>query len=330
MPNNKYAMAAVILFAGWASSASAGNEISPRIVGGQDAVLSDAPWQAAITIRRSGGTAFCGGVVIGTRWVLTAAHCLDLASDNAVYSLAPASAVSVYTGTAMINGADFGDFSSGVATTFAHRDYNKSNFSNDIALIQLSSDIHANASTVPLANTTDQAVLDSNAGNNIQDLQLSGWGFINTFGTINTDVLQKATLTAVRDDVCATNWATETNLDISTVDGYENHHLCAEQSFTTVCNGDSGGPLVWNDNGVSKLVGIVSFGVRTENESCPISQVPDVFTQVSHYANWIGRCQAGDCYSFTSLVSNEGNGGGSLGWLSLIPFGALALRRRLS
>lgn len=332
MSKNKYAMAVAILVGGWVSSVSAGSEVSPRIVGGQDAILSDAPWQAAITIQRPGGMFFCGGVVIGTRWVLTAAHCLDLAGDNAAYSLAPASAVSVYTGTAIRNGSDFGDFRSGVATTFAHRDYNKSNFSNDIALIQLSSDIHANASAVPLANISDQTALDGNAGNNIHDLLVTGWGRTNTLATATTDILQKADFTAVSDGVCATEWAARTGSDLSSVDGYENRYLCAEQSAISVCSGDSGGPLVWDDNGISKLVGIVSFGLKTESERCPTDIVPDVFTQVSNYTNWVSNCQAGNCNTFRPLISNGGNsgGGGSLGWLSLIPLGLLAFRRRLS
>src|SRR5688500_4084665 len=45
------------------------------IIGGQKANITTIPWQAAIRNRRSSG-AICGGSIIGTRWVLTAASCL--------------------------------------------------------------------------------------------------------------------------------------------------------------------------------------------------------------------------------------------------------------
>lgn len=330
MYSKKYVVAVAILTSAFASSSNAENAVSPRIVGGQDATISEAPWQAAVTIRRSGGTAFCGGIVIGSRWVLTAAHCLDLADDNDAYSLAPASEVSVYTGTAVIDGADFNSFRSGVSATFAHRDYNKNNFSNDIALLQLSSDINANASSISLATLADQSALDSNAGNNNQDLQLTGWGFTNVFGTQSTDILQKATLSAVSDSTCASQWAAETDLNLFAIAGYENNYLCAEQSSITACNGDSGGPLVWNDNGTSKLVGVVSFGVKTSSQNCPINRLPDVFTQVSNYSSWVSSCQAGSCNSFSPTNLNSGGGGGSFAWLSLLSLGLLTFRRRLS
>ena len=50
------------------------NRISTtRIVGGTRAQPNQFPWQALITLRDS--KAFCGGSVISTKHVLTAAHC---------------------------------------------------------------------------------------------------------------------------------------------------------------------------------------------------------------------------------------------------------------
>ncbi|WP_269748234.1 trypsin-like serine protease [Enterovibrio coralii] len=88
---------------------------SPNVVGGSDAVITDAPWQAFVRI----GNSFCGGVVIASNWILTAAHCLDTADDDDPFSLAPASSVSVYTGTAETFGANFSSFQSGVSAVYA-------------------------------------------------------------------------------------------------------------------------------------------------------------------------------------------------------------------
>ena len=45
-----------------------------RIIGGTSAVRDEFPWQMAV--QRTDG-AFCGGVLIDNKHVLTAAHCLD-------------------------------------------------------------------------------------------------------------------------------------------------------------------------------------------------------------------------------------------------------------
>jgi len=43
-----------------------------RITGGSTASRAQFPWQVAIIIDNS---YFCGGSLIGSHWVLTAAHC---------------------------------------------------------------------------------------------------------------------------------------------------------------------------------------------------------------------------------------------------------------
>lgn len=187
-------------------------ERAPRVVGGSDALISDAPWQAYVRI----GSAYCGGVVIADRWILTAAHCLDTADDNDAFDLASANDVSVYTGTAEINGVGFSSFQSSVAAIYANSNYDKTTFSNDIALIKLSTDIHANASAVQLADLTVQADVDATANLSNNDLQLTGWGFTNANRTGYTDTLQKAALSTVSDATCASDWGT-------TVSGVSNY-----------------------------------------------------------------------------------------------------------
>lgn len=51
-----------------------------KIVGGTNANAGDAPWQVALTSGTGSNifqAQFCGGTLINSNWVLTAAHCTE-------------------------------------------------------------------------------------------------------------------------------------------------------------------------------------------------------------------------------------------------------------
>ena len=53
-----------------------------RIIGGQEAIHGAFPWQVSFS-NRKGGSPFCGGSIISSKWVISAAHCFE--SDRKVW-----------------------------------------------------------------------------------------------------------------------------------------------------------------------------------------------------------------------------------------------------
>lgn len=49
------------------------NNTNTRIVDGMEASIEEIPWMSSIYVTNTG---YCGAVVIGKNWILSAAHCL--------------------------------------------------------------------------------------------------------------------------------------------------------------------------------------------------------------------------------------------------------------
>ncbi|KAK7066348.1 hypothetical protein SK128_015608, partial [Halocaridina rubra] len=96
-----------------------------RIVGGIEAVPHSWPHQVALFID---GMYFCGGSLISTEWVLTAAHCMDGAGF-----------VDVVMGAHNIRESEPEQVSMTSTDFFVHENWNSFTLSNDISLIRLPS-----------------------------------------------------------------------------------------------------------------------------------------------------------------------------------------------
>lgn len=112
--------------------------ILTKIVGGE--VASPQTWGWAASLRyTSTGSHFCGGSIISSSHILTAAHCtVDLSS---------ASAVRVYVGSIYLSAATQVRT---VSKIYNHPSYSASTYLNDIAILKLSSPLDLNQASVDL------------------------------------------------------------------------------------------------------------------------------------------------------------------------------------
>ncbi|GAB6261630.1 S1 family serine peptidase [Photobacterium sp. R1] len=276
----------------FAEQNSAQEENAPvaRVIGGTTTYAGELPWQALIYIDygRDGNEVYqCGGVIIDMDTVLTAAHCMK--HNNVA---AQSNEVLVWGGITSTSSATIGNAHT-VASVTIHPGYDASTFVNDIALLRLNTGFSSSVQPIQLATVSEQNQADLafensyvHGGESPENLLVSGWGRTSADpdAAVSQD-LQHTLLTGVPDDYCNSVWS---NINSTNLDSF----VCAISPLPNVdrdsCQGDSGGPLVWQNPQASadadfglRLVGLVSFGAQCA------SDVPAVYTEVSHFRTWI-------------------------------------------
>ncbi|XP_033943248.1 chymotrypsin-like elastase family member 2A [Pseudochaenichthys georgianus] len=233
-----------------------------RVVAGEDVRPHSWPWQISLKSDGSGRWRHvCGGTLISSDWVLTAAHCIN---DRYNYS--------VELGKHSLKTTEEGSITRSAATIISHDDYNTMLSRNDIALIKLSSPVTFSDTVMPACLPARGVVLPHGA-----PCYVSGWGRLSTSGPA-ADLLQQALLPVVGQETCSLpDWWSVLATD---------KMVCAGgDGITAGCNGDSGGPLnCQNPDGSWVVHGAVSFG---SGQGCNVLQKPTVFTKVSSYIDWI-------------------------------------------
>ncbi|EDW79818.2 uncharacterized protein Dwil_GK17817 [Drosophila willistoni] len=241
---------------------------SGRIVGGKGSSFGAFPWQ--VLVRESTWLGLftknkCGGVLITSRYVITAAHCQPgfLASLVAVMGEFDIS----------------GDLESkrpvtkNVKRVIVHRQYDPATFENDLALLEMDSPVQFDTHIVPICMPNDVADFTGRMAT------VTGWGRLKYGGGVPS-VLQEVQVPIIENSVCQEMFHTAGhNKKIL------NSFLCAgyANGQKDSCEGDSGGPLVLQrPDGRYELAGTVSHGIK-----CAAPYLPGVYMRTTFYKPWL-------------------------------------------
>ena len=256
-------------------------EVTPRIVGGSTVPDNRYPFMASIFFDASGdGTFFpgCGGSIVGSRWVLTAAHCLVDAETLEVRSV---DQVLVRVGALDISDETQGEFI-GVRSVHVHPSYNAVTSTADLALLELPTSADSPVLALPVVGGAVPLV-DEIA-------TVAGWGTTSEGGFISND-LQEVDLPIVAHAACLPVYRGQLRSDAN---------VCAGGSRAggmDSCQGDSGGPLFVVRDDLFVQAGIVSYG-----EGCARPNIPGVYTRLTTYVDWVASFV--DDAVFAGSVSN--------------------------
>ena len=240
------------------------------IIGGQVAE-APIPWQVSIQIPIRNGTYtnLCGGTLVDSKTIISAAHCFGEFSEGTYVT---AGSISIGSGHVV---------KIEKALSNPYKPFNRTTLENDIVLLKLEREIPFKEDFIQPACLPETNFKPSNE----TTCYVSGWGKSNNndLNDLQDDpnkplVLRWAKVPVIEE--CEKLFFSSRNYGDDTV-------ICASDENKATCKGDSGGPLVCLDEDKSLVItGVVSGG--------PISPCADPKvqsaahqTRVTHHLDWI-------------------------------------------
>ncbi|MCJ1447078.1 MAG: hypothetical protein MMC23_007587 [Stictis urceolatum] len=219
----------------------------PEIVGGT--VVSSSSTYPFIANLQESGSFICGGTILSTTKILTAAHC---AVDGSATSF------KFRVGSLQYNS---GGTLVSVKSKIVHPKYDANTVDYDVAVLTL-------ATPLTFSSTVAAATLVASGAEPTAGLSTTviGWGTTSEGGSVSPN-LRQVSVPVVNRATCSTDYSGDGSITA--------RMFCAAASGKDSCNGDSGGPIV--NTSTKVLLGGVSWG-----EGCAEAGFPGVYAD---YAN---------------------------------------------
>uniref|UniRef100_A0AAR2JSK7 T-plasminogen activator n=1 Tax=Pygocentrus nattereri TaxID=42514 RepID=A0AAR2JSK7_PYGNA len=243
-----------------------------RIRGGQASDIKDQPWQAAITVYRPRSRShsfLCGGVLIDSCWVLSAAHCFHEGFT--------ADRLRVTLGRTFRQKNSSSEQIFDVENYWLHEQYNEETYDNDIVLLKLKTEhgicaIHS-PEVLPVCLPEPNLVFQD-----WMECEISGYGKEEEFSPFYSEQVKRGHVRLWPQERCVPEKLSGRLVT--------SNMLCAgdTRGLDDACKGDSGGPLVCEKDGRMMLAGLISWG-----DGCGKKDTPGVYTRVVKYIAWIAN-----------------------------------------
>ncbi|XP_022621019.1 tissue-type plasminogen activator isoform X1 [Seriola dumerili] len=241
-----------------------------RIFGGRESDITDQPWQAAINVYQARSKQHfhrCGGVLIDSCWVLSAAHCFEQRDK--------AEKLEVVLGRTFRKQNSSSEQIFKVEKYWIHEKFDNESFDNDIAILKLKTDVGICAvnspEVLPVCLPESGLVLPS-----WTECEISGYGKNKEFSAEYSERVKRGYVRLWPNERCVP--------DVLSGHLVTPNMLCAgdTRGLDDACKGDSGGPLVCRNNDRMTLMGVISWG-----DGCGHKDKPGVYTRVTNYIDWI-------------------------------------------
>jgi len=230
-----------------------------RIVGGVATEKHEYPWQVVVTSSDTDmPSGFCGGSILSSRTILTAAHCFNRepAMDHTVV-------VAEHDWTVTGDGEQ----RMKVCNSVDHPNYDDKTINYDFAILTLCEDIVFNKNASPVC-------LPSKPENDYANVPaiVSGWGH-NAEGFNQLEQLMEVNVNTTTNTECKAAYSPSEITDSM---------ICASNPGKDSCGNDSGGPLITDEGGYYSQIGVVSWG-----EGCARPDYPGVYARVTSAERFI-------------------------------------------